>query len=135
MSICMRYHVRHYSIVDIWRKLIFFLSISGGGAQWFMTRRYYQRPDFGGILTFSRAVVGRLSSPPSYVIRYPPQQKYGIWARSAHYNSRYPGRHLPGGAPLAILGVSFWPLFLSPFRSHFLAVGHVGANYGFSESK
>ena len=62
-----------------------------------MTLWYYQRPDFGGILTFSRAVVGRLSSPRSYVIKYPPRQKYGIWARSAHYNSRYPGRHLPGG--------------------------------------
>ena len=62
-----------------------------------MTQPYYQGPNFGGILTFSRAVVGRLSSPPSYVIRYPPQQKYGIWARSAHYNSRYPGRHFAGG--------------------------------------
>ena len=75
-------HLESFFMVWEFFRTNYVVERGGGlGAQWFMTRWYYQRPDFGGILTFSRAVVGRLSSPPSYVIRYPSRQEYGIWAR------------------------------------------------------
>ena len=66
--------------------------------QWCMTPGHDQRPNSGLYFDFfsgCSVLFERTSRPRNYYAR---QQTYGIWPRSAYYNPRCPGRHLPGDA-------------------------------------